>query len=258
MENETKENPTETVPTDNQSGGVLKRIPKEFYTPLAVILVGVMVSTSILYVGANGKGLNGATAGTLAQNGQGQTAENLAKTIAPLTNQDHIRGNVNAKVKIVEYSDLDCIFCKRLHDTLQEVTKTYGDKVAWVYRHLPLTSLHPQAAKKALAAECAAEQGGNDMFWRFADEAFANQDPSNYDNEINTIVAKLGLDKSKLDACVASNKYASKITAQSDNATQAGAGGTPFTVVTNGKTFTPIVGAVPIEQFKSAIDALLK
>lgn len=86
--------------------------------------------------------------------------------IKEVTSSDHVRGNVNAPITLIEFSDFDCPFCKRFHPTMTQLLDEYPDKVRWVYRHLPLTDLHPNAAKKALASECAAEQG---KFWEFAD-----------------------------------------------------------------------------------------
>jgi len=85
----------------------------------------------------------------------------------PVTAEDHINGDINAPIKIVEYSDIDCPFCKRFHGTLEQVRAMYGDKVAWVYRHSPIPQLHPDAFKKSHATECVAELGGNDKFWEY-------------------------------------------------------------------------------------------
>lgn len=91
--------------------------------------------------------------------------------MSPVTDKDHIKGDINAPVKIVEYSDIDCPFCKRFHTTMQEIMDSYGKdgKVAWVYRHFPLTQLHPDAFNKAEASECITAKGGNDKFWSFVD-----------------------------------------------------------------------------------------
>lgn len=82
---------------------------------------------------------------------------------------DHIKGNKDAKITIVEYSDMECPYCQRFHPTMQQVIADYGDKVNWVYRHFPLTSIHPNAMNLALSSECVAELEGNDKFWEFVD-----------------------------------------------------------------------------------------
>lgn len=85
---------------------------------------------------------------------------------------DHIRGNAKASIAIIEYSDFECPFCQRVHPTFKQIiSSSYGDKIMWVYRFFPL-SFHPHAQKAAEAAQCAYEQGGNDMFWNYADALF--------------------------------------------------------------------------------------
>ena len=87
--------------------------------------------------------------------------------LAPITAEDHFNGDINAPIKIVEYSDIDCPFCKRFHTTLEQVKALYGDKVVWVYRHFPIPQLHPDSINKSHATECVAELGGNDKFWQY-------------------------------------------------------------------------------------------
>ena len=92
--------------------------------------------------------------------------------VEPVSDKDHLLGNPSAPVKIVEYSDLDCPFCKTFHATLQQIMEDYGKqgKVAWVYRHFPLAQLHPDAPRKAEATECATELGGQQAFWALTDQ----------------------------------------------------------------------------------------
>lgn len=96
--------------------------------------------------------------------------------INPVDEDDHIRGDLDAEVVLVEYSDYFCPFCADFHDTMKQITDTYdAGKVAWVYRHFPIPQLHPQAPRYAQAAECIADLGGSDAFWSFSDSVFANQ-----------------------------------------------------------------------------------
>ncbi|MFA6602909.1 MAG: thioredoxin domain-containing protein, partial [Candidatus Shapirobacteria bacterium] len=96
---------------------------------------------------------------------------NLAAMPA-VTDKDHIRGNKNAAIVLVEYSDYECPFCKNFHSTMQQVAKDYGNKVAWVYRHYPLP-FHTNAQMEAEAAECVADVGGNDKFWQYTDLVYS-------------------------------------------------------------------------------------
>ena len=89
---------------------------------------------------------------------------------------DHIIGSVDAEVVVVEYSDLQCPYCKAFHDSMHEVISQYSkDKIAWVYRHFPLSQIHQYAEPAAEASECVNELGGNEKFWQFIDAVFAGQ-----------------------------------------------------------------------------------
>ena len=85
------------------------------------------------------------------------------------TEGDHIIGNKDASVVIVEYSDLECPYCKRFGETMKEIIAESNGDVAWVYRHW---IVHPGALPKAGAAECVAKLKGNDAFWKYVDLVF--------------------------------------------------------------------------------------
>ncbi len=188
--------------------------------------------------------------------------------IAPVTDADHIKGNKNAKVVIIDYSDLECPFCKGFHASLERIFNEYGkdNKVAWVYRHFPL-DIHPKARKEAEASECAAELGGNDVFWNYISKIYQIT-PSNNKLEVaelyNTAKA-VGLDEAKFKACLDSGKYATKVEEQYQSALKAGGRGTPYTVImTNGQVY-PLVdaqgqglGALPYEALKSLVEQFTK
>lgn len=88
------------------------------------------------------------------------------KTVPELHDDDHVQGNADARFTIIEYSDVDCPFCKRFHATMNQIIAERTD-VKWVYRHLPLDRLHPDARMKAEASECVASIKGEDAFWSF-------------------------------------------------------------------------------------------
>ncbi len=165
-----------------------------------------------------------------------------------VTDADHIRGDKNAKITIVEFSDFQCPFCQRFHTTMQQVMGEYKDGVRWVYKHFPLDSIHPHARKAAEAAECAADQG---KFWEYADKLMENQ-ASLGDALYGSIASDLGLNKSKFNDCLASGKMAAVVEGDYQQGLAAGVNGTPGNFI-NGQS---VPGAVPFAQIKSIIDSL--
>ena len=111
--------------------------------PAAIIVVGILVAGAIIFSGGNGNNNQVAT-NTDSQNAQQQAPpqepEGSLDDIRPVTAEDHIKGSIDAPVKIIEYSDFECPFCKRFHVTMNQVIDEYGDsgQVAWVYRQFPL------------------------------------------------------------------------------------------------------------------------
>lgn len=188
---------------------------------------------------------------------QNQPTDNFAVgTVPPVDDSDHIKGDKNAPITIVEYSDFECPFCQRFHPTMERVAAAYPGKVRWVYRHFPLVSIHSNAQRLAEGSECAAELGGNDAFWKYADEIFATK---NYGNENLTAIAKkIGLNETKFTGCLTNGKYTQKVNAITAAGEAAGVDGTPgsFLIGKNGQARL-ISGAVPFETLKAAIDAEL-
>src|SRR3990167_2744518 len=185
--------------------------------PIAVVIAGVLIAGAVIYSGKTGS----SNTVVAPQQPVAQQTGDLEQ-MKPISKDDHIRGNPNAPVKIVEYSDTECPFCKRFHSTMQEVINEYGkdEKVAWVYRHFPLDQLHSKAREEAVALECANDQGGNDKFWSYADRLYeitpANNglDPA----ELPKIAEYVGLDVGKFNSCLTSGKFTKHISAQAQDA----------------------------------------
>jgi protein-disulfide isomerase len=172
-----------------------------------------------------------------------------------LNDDDWVRGDKNAEITIIEFSDVDCPFCTRFHNTMNQVVAEYDGQVNWVFRHFPLTQLHPDAFKKAEAAECVGEQGGNDKFWAFMDKIFEGNETI---ATVADVAASVGVDKGKFQECLDSGKYTSKVQNQSQEAQAAGGRGTPYSVIIVGNQKIAIPGALPFESVKTSLDALLK
>jgi protein-disulfide isomerase len=156
-------------------------------------------------------------------------------------------GPKDAPIVIVEFSDFQCPFCKQFNDdTFKQLMAAYPGKIRFVFRHLPLTSIHPEAFPAAEAAMCANEQ---DSFWEYHDKLFENQDKLG--NELYSQIANdLNLDITKFEGCLNSRKYKDPIQQDSDFAVNLGVQSTP-TFFVNGLA---LVGAQPLETFKQAID----
>ncbi len=229
----------------------------------AAFLIGSLY-TKVQYLEKNG----GSSAKTVTQTAPQTAAPQqqpaaLAPSgkIKPVTDKDHIRGNKNAKLSLVEYSDLECPFCKRFHPTMQDLMKTYEGKIRWVYRHFPL-SFHANAQKEAEATECVAELGGNDAFWSYVDKMFEKTTSNGTGfalGELGPLAAEVGVNQSAFQSCLDNGKYAQLVKDEIADGTTGGVSGTPSTFIidASGKSQI-IVGAQPIDAFKTAIDAALK
>jgi protein-disulfide isomerase len=174
------------------------------------------------------------------------------------------RGNKNAKVVVVNYDDLQCPYCSRMHETLfPDLLKEYGDRVAFVYKDFPLYQMHPWATHAAVDANCLAAQNG-DAYWEFADYIHANQREVNSEKSRDAQFGALdkqallqgqkhALDMTKLQACVK---------AQNDDLVKAGmregdalgVTATP-TLFINGQE---VDGAVPASDLRATLDRALQ
>ncbi|MBI2023837.1 thioredoxin domain-containing protein [Candidatus Giovannonibacteria bacterium] len=225
-----------------------------FLIPASIIFAGMLIAFSIYYT-------NGAPAlrNNQEASGGGSVAENKIRQV---DSSDHQFGSPEAEIKLVEYSDLECPFCKIFHETLKKIMSEYGNngKVVWVYRHFPLEQIHPKAQKEAEASECAAELGGNEAFWAYIDKVF-NITPSN--NKLDPlklpiIAEEIGLDKAKFESCLSSGKWKERVNSDYRDAVSAGGDGTPFTVlITRSGKNIPFSGALPYDDVKSIIDKAL-
>lgn len=222
--------------------------------PLAVVIAGGLIGLGI-YLGASKIATFSVPTSKQATVQPTSNTTAIAPKPAPVTNQDHIRGNVNAKVMVIEYSDLECPFCKQFHTTLKQVISKFDtNDVAWVYRHFPLP-IHDRAVKEAEASECAAEQGGDGAFWAFIERVFEVSPTNNKlePSELPKIAAHIGINVPAFEKCLASGKYKVKIDTSVQEGKKAGASGTPYTLIISKNGTYPIKGAVSAEAVEQKI-----
>jgi protein-disulfide isomerase len=225
--------------------------------PIAIVFAGILIAGAVFLTG------DGSLTKRLAnlQNQEPPTEQYNLDAIREITSEDRVRGDLNAPVVIVEYSDTECYFCKQFHQTMKRIYDEYGSdgKVAWVYRHFPLEQIHLRAREEAHALECAGELGGNDKFWQYTDRLYEIT-PANgplESGELNRIAQFVGLDLTAFNACLNSGKYNDKITADLENAVATGGRGTPWSIVITKDGMAPLSGAQPYEVVKMMIESLL-
>jgi protein-disulfide isomerase len=186
-----------------------------------------------------------------AAQGQGEEAAAPTGPVDVSIDNNAVRGNKDAKVTIVEFSDFECPFCgKYFRETFPQVKSDYIDtgKVAYVFRHFPL-SFHQNARPAALASECVKALGSDEVFWKYHDTLYANQTSLTTEN-LKKFASDLGLD---IGTCLDTAKYASEVDKDFQDGQKYGVKGTPAFFI-NG---TLLSGAQPFSAFQAAIDAEL-
>ncbi len=179
-------------------------------------------------------------------------------SIRAINAQDHIYGNPNAPVTVIEYSDFNCYSCGELQHTLERVMHDYGPtgQVAWIFRELPLTNRTPTTLKISQAAECVAKTSGNSTFWKFTNLLFANQPVD--DTKLGQYITTAGGDPEAVASCVMSGSVNKHIKSSRANAIASGVTGVPTTfIIENGGAPVVIKGSYPYAYIKQAVATAL-
>jgi protein-disulfide isomerase len=253
-----KETYTQTDVTPAQVVTVRPSWKQNAGIPVAIVFAAVLIAGAIIFDGKGGGGVANIQGAIDSTNKTQQTPE---MEVAPVTEADNIRGNPNAPIMIVEYSDYDCPFCKNFHATMNQIMDKYGadGKVAWVYRHFPLQQLHPNAPRISAAAYCVAEQGGDEAFWKFSDLIFGSREINAQTDmsKLSTFATQSGVDKAKFELCQNSGKYTDQVTKDVEAALKTGARGTPYSIVMIGDQQGVINGAQPYEVVEQIVENLI-
>ena len=220
---------------------------------LVVASFAIGVLSTRLYYGQGG------TNNDIATPPVDQKAESLRLAKANLEfirTEDHLYGNRNAEISIIEYSDFECPFCQSFHPTVKQAVDKNSEKVNWLYRHFPLDNIHPLAIPMAEASECVADQLANEGFWAFA-ELLVSSKPTTQD-AVKALAIQVGVDEAQYDECISTEKFSQLVLDERQKGIDAGVVGTPGTYIVNNKTKEIIVveGAEPFANIQKYIDSL--
>lgn len=221
---------------------------KEFLTmPMAVLLAGALIAGAIVMKKPSD------SAAAVPNFGDVDTA------LLEIQKDDHVLGNKDANVVIVEWSDTECPFCKRHHETVNKLMQKYDGKIAYVFRHYNLP-FHTKAPKESEAQECAWEQGGDAKFFEYTNKVFEVTPANNGLDEAQLpVIAKdVGLNVEKFNECLSSGRMKSRVERDQKNGEDAGVQGTPHTVIWDKKSGfnKALVGAQPITEFEKLLKKL--
>jgi protein-disulfide isomerase len=188
--------------------------------------------------------------------------EQTKTTVRPVEARDHVFGNPGAPIVFVTYSDFLCPYCKEFYTTMKKVIETYGKdgQVAWAYRHMPITRLHPHAATYALASECVAQYAGTKGFWSFADLLHATSSTERVltSTELITLAETTGVSSENFTTCMKDGSLMRHVEGDFSDAIRAGASATPFTVIVTAYQQLPRQGARPYPVVASTVEAMLR
>lgn len=147
----------------------------------------------------------------------------MVKLAVSVQAQDHIRGNPNAPLTLLEYGDYQCPYCGAAYPIVEQVRQHFGDRLRFAFRHFPLTQVHPDAESAAEAAEAAGAQG---KFWEMHDMLYTHQHALD-DAHRAEYAAAIGLDVGRFKLELASHAYAERVREQFLSGVRSGVNGTP-------------------------------
>lgn len=232
--------------------------------PFAIVVCVLLIGGAVYYKDKLPKSDKDTKAGSISAELKSllQPAEGIkVENFRAVDSSDKILGSMDAPVKFVVYTDLECPACQYFHKQLKTIEPTYvaSGKVAIVYRDFPLDSLHAKSRNEFLAAECVNDIGGNDKFWKFIDRIFEisptndGLDPA----KLGETAKELAIDTKSYEACMSAKKFADKIQASVSEGEKLGVNGTPFFMVVAKDQLIPVFGALPADRLGAAIDMLI-
>jgi protein-disulfide isomerase len=262
-----------TAPKPERSSNATVTIDLQaLLTPASIVLSSIIIAASIFFTfrdvnllpSRNGTGTTVTVTPTVAAGDTGNTAATTN------IDDDPVLGNKDtAKVAIVEFSDFECPFCQRFHQTTYpQIVSEYINtgKAIFVYRDFPLSFHEPAATKAALAAQCAFDQGGAEKYYQYAEQYFnktlTNGQGLPSGTTLEGLASGIGLDAGRFTNCVNSEQFKDEIAKDTSDGSASGVTGTPGFIVgvlnSDGTVDgVSIPGAQDFSVFKGIIDTQL-
>lgn len=223
--------------------------------PIAIIIGFAMIALAIFFTNRNEPAPQ--------QVVSNDTADEVQATSGPrpVDESDYIRGNPNAPILLIEYSDYDCPFCKQFHDTMKQIMDEFAveGRVAWVYRQYPIEQLHPNSPRISEAALCVGDLGGSTAFWQFSDLIFEQREfdaPTNI-VKLPSYAERVGVDREAYNACMSEGRMQQAVLDSVKDGFDAGIRGTPYTYVVAGNQQAVINGARSYETVRGIVTNLI-
>ncbi len=224
--------------------------------PIAIIVGFALIAVAIFFTNKD------KPAAPVVSNEGAEQAEIIATgQPRPVDATDYIRGNPNAPILLIEYSDYDCPFCKQFHETMNRVMDEIGveGRVAWVYRQFPIEQLHPNSPRISEAALCVGDIAGNAAFWQFTDLLFEQREfdvPTNV-VRLSDYAELIGVNKDDYNTCMDSGRMKQDVIDSVADGFNAGIRGTPHTYVVAGDQQAIINGARSYETIRGIVENLI-
>ena len=226
--------------------------------PLLILLIGIIISGGIIFSRFERKEVEI----------EAFAPEEIILDIQPIGPTDHILGSPNAKLLIIEYSDLECPFCQQFHPTMKRIMRDYGPtgQVAWVYRHFPITDIFENSYRAAVASECVVnldETENRLIFWEYIDKIFANIPVQLNTETLIRQAVELEIDEGDFRTCLMAERYTEKIERDMNDVAQIlkfdSGFSTPYSLIFSRNGLEErISGAVSYAELKLIIDNILE
>ena len=250
---------------------------------LAIILAALIIGGSLVFVGIKLGAGQGASVDNIEkaieaysqkmqdkaasqqqaqQSNDNQTRTAAAQNLRKPDANDHVLGNKDAQVTLLEYSDFECPYCKLFYPVTKQLIDNYNGKVNLVYRQFPLPFHEPMATKEAIASECVTSIAGPAAFWKFADLVYANTKSNGNglnDEQVAQFASQAGVGASAYATCIKSGKFDKLIKTSVAEGDKAGVNGTPGDFLIDNKTgkITVLDGAVSLDELTTAVENII-